>query len=52
MRRQPVGRRGTNMDASVALENGFYDHAHLTNTMRRRLGMTPSELRSSRQAQK
>ena len=33
--------------ATVALECGFYDHAHLTNTMRRRLGLTPSELMSS-----
>jgi AraC-like DNA-binding protein len=29
----------------VAVEAGFYDHAHMTNTFRRRLGAAPSQLR-------
>lgn len=33
--------------ATVAVESGFYDHSHLTNTMRRRLGLTPSQVRSA-----
>lgn len=37
--------------AAVAVECGFYDHAHLTNTMRKRLGLTPSQLRSKHQFQ-
>lgn len=37
---------GADNIATVAVESGFYDHAHLTNTMRKRLGVTPSQLRS------
>ena len=30
----------------LAVEAGFYDHAHMTNTFRRRLGSPPSHLRA------
>jgi AraC-like DNA-binding protein len=30
----------------LAVEAGFYDHAHMTNTFRRRLGSPPSVLRT------
>lgn len=32
--------------SDVAVEAGFYDHAHLTNTMRRHLGVTPRQIRA------
>jgi AraC family transcriptional regulator len=32
---------------SIALETGFSSHAHLTSAFRKRLGITPSEFRSS-----
>ncbi len=31
--------------ASVAIGTGFHDHAHMTNSIRRHLGATPSEIR-------
>lgn len=34
--------------SEVAVEAGFYDHAHLTNTMRRHLGFTPSQIRAGK----
>jgi AraC family transcriptional regulator len=33
--------------ASVANDVGFFDHAHMTRTFRRALGVTPSQIRSS-----
>lgn len=34
--------------AMVAVEAGFYDHSHMTNSFRSHLGVTPTEVRTSR----
>jgi AraC-like DNA-binding protein len=31
--------------SEIAIESGFYDHSHLTNTMQAKLGTTPSQIR-------
>jgi AraC-like DNA-binding protein len=36
---------GANDLSRIAVEAGFYDHAHMTNTLRRHLGTTPSKIR-------
>ena len=33
--------------SAIALESGFASHAHMTATFRKRLGLTPSQLRSN-----
>jgi AraC-like DNA-binding protein len=32
--------------STVAVDAGFYDHSHLTNSLRRELGSSPTELRA------
>ncbi len=32
--------------AAIALQTGFADQSHLTRTMRKRLGVTPGEVRT------
>lgn len=34
--------------AMVAVETGFYDHSHMTNSFRSHLGMSPTEIRTTR----